>query len=274
MVKNVLLILMVGLLGLTACGGIPPQVQFTPTAPAATPADTPTILWFPPTNTPTIFPTPTAITTPEQPPGLGDLLFTDSFNLPNLWNTANSGSASAAVNLGRLVLSITGPGPVTIISLRSEPALGDFYAEATATLSLCLGNDEYGMIFHAAPGDSYYRFTVNCSGQVRLERSLSGSLVPMMDWLSTGDAPPGAPAEVRLGVWVVNNEMRFFLNDNYQFTSSDPTLRSGTIGFFIYASGVSPVAVAFSNLLVYSVAYTSPTPTPIPSNTPRPTQTP
>ncbi len=274
MTKKGLLVLIAGLLGLTACGGILPPVTFTPTLPLPTPTDTPTIVWFPPTDTATLFPTPTAGPTVEQLPGLGDLIFTDSFDQPALWNTASSGLASAAVSLGRLVLSINGSGPLTVVSMSSEPAVGNVYAAATATLSLCLGADEYGMLFRAAPGDNYYRFTINCSGQVRLERSRAGSLTPMMDWLATGDAPTGAPASVKLGVWTVNNEMRFFLNDNYQFTASDPTFHTGTLGFFVYANGSSPVTVAFSNLSVYSVTYVSPSRTPVPSSTSRPSQTP
>ncbi len=268
------LILMTGLLSLAACSGLVPAAQPTPTPTAPSPTDTPTTVWFPPTDTPSPYPTSTVLPTPIQLPGLGDMIFKDSFDQPAKWNTASSGQASAAVNLGQLILSISGSGPTTINSLRSEPILGDFYADATATPSLCQGNDAYGMIFRAAPGDNYYRFTINCKGQVRLERSRSGSLSPLMDWLLTGDAPLGAPSQVTLGVWVVGSEMRFFLNGSYQFTDNDPVLHQGTLGFFVSASGASPVTVSFSDLSVYSVVYSSPTPTPLPSMTPRLSRTP
>jgi hypothetical protein len=268
------LVLLAGLLGLTACGGIFTPVPYTPTASLLPPTDTPTIVWFPPTDTPTAFPSPNLLPTQQELPGLGGLVFTDSFDQPKLWNTAVSATASAVVGRNRLVLSISGPGPVTISSLRSEPALGDFYAEVTAELSLCQRSDAYGLIFRAAPGDNYYRLTVNCSRQVRLERARSGLLEPLGDWLLTGDAPPGAPAQVKLGVWVVGTEMRFFLNDTLQFEARDPILHTGTLGFFAYASGTSPVTVAFSDLSVYAVTYVSPTPTPVPTRTPLASSTP
>jgi len=66
----------------------------------------------------------------------------------------------------------------------------------------------------------------------------------------------------------VGDEMRFFLNNNYQFTVHDPILHVGTLGFFVYASGASPVTVAFSDLSAFSVTYVSPTATPVPSRTP------
>jgi hypothetical protein len=267
MIKSVRLLLLLGLLGLTACAGIFTPAALTPSVPPITPTVTPTIVWFPATDTPIPLPTPTIAATVEQLAGVGNLLFADGFTQASLWSTAASGQASAVVQPGRLVLSITAPGPLTILSLRSEPALADFYAEATASLSLCQGDDEYGMLFRAAPGDNYYRFTVSCRGQVRLERALSGSVMPLQDWSLTGDAPLGAPAQVRLGVWAVGSEMRFFLNGAYQFTARDPTLHLGTLGFFISASGSTPVTAAFSDLSAYTVTYVSPTPTLIPSQT-------
>jgi hypothetical protein len=259
---------------LTACAGLVPASTPTPTSVAVTDTPTATIVWFPPTNTPTIFSTRTILPTPEQRPGLGDLLFTDTFDQPGLWSTSVTSRASAAVTLNRLVLSITGQGPVSFISLRREPTLGDFYAEVTATIIQCAGNDQFGFVFRDSPGDYYYRFAVSCDGAVRLQRAISGSVLPLHDWLTTGDAPSGAPAEVKLGVWAVGGEMRFFLNDHYQFTVHDPVLSTGSLGLFVYVNGTDPIMASFSDLSVYSVSYASPTPSLTPSRTPIPSRTP
>ncbi|HEX7541962.1 MAG TPA: hypothetical protein VF352_07515 [Anaerolineales bacterium] len=258
---------------LTACSGLFPAPTPTPAPVSATGTPTTTIIWFPPTNTPTAFSTQTILSTPEQRPGLGELLFADSFDQSGLWDTSVASQASATVNRNQLILSISGQGPLSIGSKRNQPTLGDFYAEASVKLSLCEGKDQFGMIFRASPGDNYYRFTVSCDGQTRLERSDSGSVLPLRDWLSSGDAPIAVPAEVKLGVWAVGSEMRFFLNDNYQFTQSDPVLHTGTLGFFVYASGSAPITASFSDLSVYSVSYVSPTPSLTPSRTPIPTLT-
>jgi hypothetical protein len=259
---------------LTACVGLSPASTPTPMAVANTGTPTPTIIWFPPTNTATFFPTGTVLPTPEQHPGITGLLFTDTFDQPTLWNTPVSSSASAAVKLNRLVLSITANGPLPLLSLRSQPVVGDFYAEATATISLCAGKDQFGMIFRAASAGDYYAFRVSCDGTVSLARVTSGSTLPLLDWLSTGDAPIGAPAEVKLGVWAVGREMRFFLNDQFQFSFRDPVLKSGALGFFVRVERTAPITASFSDLSVYSVLYTSPTPSPNPSRTPIPSRTP
>ncbi len=258
---------------MTACSGLNSTPTSTPTL-SSTATTTPTIIWFPPTQTPTVFPTQPPVQTEEFHPGVADLIFSDSFDQPDLWNAASSAQASASLIRNRLVFSISGPGPLSILSMRNQPVLGDFYAQAMVDISLCSGKDQYGMIFRASGGENYYRLTANCSGQLRLERVRAGEIYPLLDWLSSGDAPIGAPAQVKVGVWAVGREMRVFLNDHYQFSTFDPIFSSGTLGFFIFASGQNPVTVSFSELSVYSVFYVSPMPSLTPTITFTPSRTP
>ncbi len=251
------------LLGLTACSGLlpPAVVTTTPTPTLLILTETPTVVWFPPTETLTPLPTQAVIPTPEGRPGLGEVLFSDNFDQPELWNTAVSNTANAIIERNRLTLAVSKPG-ITILSLRKEPWLGDFYAEMSADLSLCRAKDQYGLLLRVLSNGDYYRYVINCSGQVRLERVRSGQPYPLQDWLLSGDAPPGAPAEVKIGVWAVGAEMRFFLNDRHQFTVRDPLFKQGTLGVFVKSEGASPLTVSFSELIVYAVSYASPTATP------------
>ena len=254
---------------LAACSGQTLTPTTTPTPPA-TGTPTATIVWFPSTDTPTASPTQAPAPTEDYRPGIGDLIFSDSFDQSALWNTASSAQGSATVTRNRLVLSINEPGPLSIASLRNQPSAGDFYAEATADISLCSGNDQYGMLFRSGGSGDYYRFVLNCHGQERLERVRGGVIYPLLGWLSSNDVSMGAPAQIKLGVWAVSREMRLFLNDRYQFSMDDPVFSAGTFGFFAYASGKSPVTISFSDLSVYSVSYILPTPSPLPSWTPLP----
>jgi len=257
---------------LAGCAGPVLTPTLTPTA-TVSPTPTATVIWFPPTSTPTDPPVQQPSATVDDHPGMGDLLFSDSFDDPAFWNTAGSADASAILANNRLVLSITQPGPLSIASRRDQPSAGDFYAEATANLSLCSGIDQYGMLFRAGDSADYYRFALTCNGQERLDRVRAGVTYPLVNWLSSNDVPLAAPAQIKLGVWAVGGEIRLFLNDNYQFSMSDPVFSSGGFGFFAYASGMSPVTISFSGLSVYSVSYILPTPSPVPSLTPHPTDT-
>jgi hypothetical protein len=273
-IKQILVLLLTscGLI-LAACSGLNPTPTGIPTL-FSTETPTPTIIWFPPTNTPTLFPTQPVIPTEEYHPGIGFLIFSDSFDQPELWDTASSAQASASLSRNRLILSIDGPGPLSIISMRNQPEVSDFYAHALVDISLCSGEDQYGMLFRASGSRDYYRFAVNCSGQLRLERVQNGAAYPLQDWLSSGDVPSGAPAQVKIGVWASGREIRVFLNDHYQFSLLDRYFSSGMLGFFIFASGTNPVTISFSALSVNTVSYISPTPSLTPTVTTTPSRTP
>ncbi len=259
-------------LTLSACAALSrPLATATPRPPTATLIPTATVLWFPPSATPSPRPTFAPSPTKAMLVGLGPLLFRDTFTSPDSWTTAASDQGSAAISRRRLTLAVQ-PG-IYLISLQQELTLSDFYAEITARPSLCRGADEYGMLFRAS-AVAYYRYALACDGTVRLERISVSERHVLIPTTPSGDAPRGAPGEVRLGVWAAGEEMRFFLNGHYQFSAWDPNLPSGTLGVFVRAAGETPVTVVFTDLVVYAVTYASPTPTLTPTATPRPTRTP
>ena len=229
--------------------------------PMDTPPQTPTIVWFPPSATPTLPAFPTYTATPEMKPGIGALTLTDDFSDESMWDTAASDLGSAAIGRNRLSIAVQ-PG-VYLQSLRRDLTLSDFYAEITARTSLCRGEDHYGIVLRAV-GSSYYRFVLSCDGQVRVERVKSGVKIVIREPVPSGDAPPGAPGEVRIGIWAVGSEMRLFLNGRFQFTAMEKTFPSGAFGVFARSAGETPVSVTFSDLTVYDVRYIAPTRTPGP----------
>lgn len=253
--------LIIGCLLLSACL---PSESILPTEtpiPSDTPLPTSTIIWFPPSATPTLLTVPTYTATPEMSPGIGSVIFTDDFSNASAWDTAASAQGSAAISRNRLTLAAE-PG-VYLASMNREAILSDFYAEITARPSLCRGEDSYGIVIRST-GDSFYRFTLTCNSMISVERYRSSVRLLMLEPTPSGDAPPGAPGEVRIGMWAVGNEMRLFLNGRFQFSITDPSSPSGLFGVFVRGEGGTPVSVIFSDLIVYDVDYVPPTRTPIP----------
>ncbi len=229
--------------------------------PTETATATPTIVWFPPSSTATrpIVPTPTG--TPDMSPGIGALTLEDDFSDEEAWDTATAESGSASISRNRLTLAVQ-PG-YYLASMRRELPLSDFYAEITARPSLCRGEDNYGLVVRGV-GSSFYRFVLACNGMIRAERISGGTRLPLQEPIPSGDAP-GAPGEVRMGIWAVGSEMRLFLNGRYQFRVVDPSFPTGAVGVFVRSTGDTPVTVTFSDLAVYEVDYIPPTKTPIPT---------
>ncbi len=252
--------LLSGLLLLVACLPLdttPPTATPVPTGPTT---QTPTVVWFPPSATPTLLAIPTYTGTPEMSPGIGGVILSDDFSDESVWDTATSDNGSASIGRHLLTLAVQ-PG-YYLSSMRREAPLSDFYAEITASPSLCRGDDNYGMIVRGV-GSSFYRFVLTCNHQVRVERVNGGTKLPLQQPVATGDAP-GAPGEVRIGIWAVGSEMRIFLNGRYQFSVTDPSFPTGALGVYVRSTGDTPVTVTFSDLKVYDVHYTLPTRTPLP----------
>ena len=222
----------------------------TPRPPTETPAPTP--VWFPPTATFTLFPTPEILPTEDMRPGIGALLFQDDFSDPTAWLLSQTEAGSMA--LGKDELSIVILQERTyLFSVRQQPVFSDFYLEITASTSFCRAKDEYGLLLRVSPDLAYYRFSLSCDGYVRLDRAVEGRSSSPQPWMLSGAAPPGAPSQVRLGVWAVGDEMRFFVNDYYQFTVHDPVLWSGGLGVFARSASAEQVTVNFSDLQVYEI---------------------
>jgi hypothetical protein len=256
--------LLLSILGglLSACSVLDaPIVEVPPPTVTDTPVQTPTRVWFPPspTSPPQTFSTFTP--TPEMRPGLGDATLRDSFSDATMWDTASADQGSASVENNRLLLAATSKN--YIFSLRRYLDVGSFYAEVTARPSLCRGDDSYGVLVRAN-AVAYYRFSLTCNGMVGAERVRFNNRQVLQELTPSGDAPIGAPGEVRIGVWAVGTELRLFLNGRFQFAVNDASFGNGTIGLFASSSGDTPVTVNFTDLIVQDVNYSLPTRTPMP----------
>ena len=226
----------------------------TPTfaIPTETPLPSPTYNWFPASATPLAQAFSTQIPTPEMRPGLGTITLTDSLTRPSLWDTATSDDGSAEMLSGQL--NLAAQSKVFMYSLRHDLSVDNFYVEMIATPNLCRGSDTYGILVRAN-AVAYYRFSISCDGAVSAERNSVGKRNILQSPVGSNDAPHGAPGQVRIGVWAVGDEMRFFLNDHFQFNIIDATYPAGTIGVFVNSVNETPIIVSFSELTIRNVNY-------------------
>ena len=241
-----------------------PLISTPPTAtplPMDTAAPTQTIVWFPPSATPTLLTVSTSMATLEMNPGIGTLTLNDNFDDEKLWDTAVSDQGSAAIGNNRLSIAVQ--SNVYLVSMRHDLTVSDFYAEITARPSLCRGDDNYGILVRTIGKASFYRFLLTCDGQIYAERISGGVKLQVQAPIPSGDAPR-PPGEVRIGMWAVGSDMRLFLNGRYQFSITDKQFPSGAFGVFVRSAGDELVSVTFSDFEVYKVDYVPPTKTPLP----------
>ncbi len=223
--------------------------QYTPT-PRSTP--TSTIVWFPPTQTPTFNPTPSIQPTIEMRPGLDEVLLTDDFSSESLWGIGILANGTIAYSAGKLTLAVSQPGGY-LSSLRSDTEFTDFYLELTANPILCRGEDTYGVLFREIAENSYYRLLLNCNGMLRLERVSYSDILVLQKWQGSSQLAAGAPLTVRIGIWVQGTTLRVFINDSFQVEAKDVRFSNGGIGVFALSRGTTAVTVNFSDLQVRAI---------------------
>jgi hypothetical protein len=225
-----------------------PEIKSSP-FPSQTSSPTATIIWFPPTATPTPFPTPKIMPKEEYRPGIGDIILEDDFSSSESWSTGQTSTASVAFGKNELTIAISQPDGYGY-SVRQEPVLSDFYLEITASPTLCRGSDEYGLLFRVNSSSDFYRFSLSCDGRARLDKLLGGAASSPQPWIESGIIPTGAPSVSRLGAWVHGSEMRFFVDDVFLFSVKDPMLPTGLIGVFARSRQDTAVTVNFSDLVI------------------------
>ena len=232
--------------------------EFRTTAATAT-----EIVWFPATATPAPAEKVTREPTPERKPGVAELVVQDDMTSSTYWNAAATGNAAATVSGRGLTISAL-PGGPGVVSLHRSAVLGDMYLEVTARTNLCRNKDAYGIVFRAPNDVAHYRFVSACDGTAAAERVSLGGPRILQPPTASADVPLGAPGEVRLGVWALGSEFRFFLNDRYQFTVTDSNYQAGGVGVFVQAGGQSPAVVTFSDLEIFRLSANPGVATPAP----------
>lgn len=249
-----LALLVIGLAGcLPSATPLPPLPTDTPGQPSVTP--TPTIVWFPVTPTYTVPPGVTLQPTPTtaSDPARGTLIFADQFDDPQAWSLGRGGGGQAALGVNELTLAVQRPSGY-VSSLRRATELGDFYLEITAAPTICRGGDEYGLLLRVGSEQDFYRFSLTCDGQARVDKLFQGGASSPQPLTPNAAIPRGAPSSTRLSVLATGDDLYFYANGEYLFTVRDPSLFSGAIGVFARAAGEDPVTVNFSDLQVYRPA--------------------
>jgi hypothetical protein len=265
------------LLLLSACAALPlaagtptPEPTLTPTA-SLNP--TPTIVWFPATEIPTVRPTQPPAPTPDPFTGVGEAIFTDRFRITDFFPTFRNNQGSAAYGNNEFTLALPGGGEALVSTLRKQPVLKDFYLEAEIEPSLCRGADNFGLLFRAVSEWNTYRYVLSCDGRLRVERVRNGSVFPLVDWVQSDQYPFGSVVTARLAVVAAGDELRFYVNNAYQFSVRDPIFTEGQVGLFARTTGGTALTVNYQSITARQVDPALARSTATPTVTPRPTAT-
>ena len=239
------------ILSLVSCSGSTGAVTVESEAISGTSTLTPspTVEWFPPTETPAPQPTPGTTSTPSLLDGVNGVVYSEIFRSLQGWMVPTTNRGEVNVDRSQINIVIREPGTY-LAAVRENPEFDTYYVEITASPSLCQGKDEYGLLFQASGQNQYYRYGLSCDGELRLDRVSAGTVSAVQPWTPSSAVPRAAPSQSRLGVLVERERMSFFIDDALQFSVEERQFTSGTLGVFAHSRGETAVTVSFSGLIV------------------------
>jgi hypothetical protein len=238
-----------------AATGCAPQEQnsanelFSPT-PSLT--ITPTIDWFPATATPPVVPQLTLTPQVENSLMYGQLIFNDTFSAPGSWQNSQEVGGNIIIKDNVITLAVKATNG-SLLSLRQNTELNNFYLETTVKRVLCKDNDLVGILFRAQGPQSFYRLLINCQGLWALQQVVGGTPTMVVNWTPSAEITTGLWKAVTVGIWADGKLMRIYMNGKLQAEVTHSTFASGTIGYFARSAGETPLTVSFSELNVYQI---------------------
>jgi hypothetical protein len=137
--------------------------------------------------------------------------------------------------------------------------IGNQQLRVSARANVCADRDEYAVLFRGGVAAdtqaySFYAFKLRCDGQARVERLQGTESVILTDWTASPAILAGAGQENALTVWAGADEMRFYVNGQYLFTTRDTVLAEGFYGFLLYDRTNGNMSVSWKQLEVREVA--------------------
>lgn len=218
---------------------------------------TPTIDWFPATVTPPVVRQSTL--TPNAASNLvyGPSLFSDTFAAPGSWQNTQDTGGNIIVKDSVLTLAVkTTHG--SLLTLRKNTELSDFYLETTLKRVLCKDDDVVGVVFRTQGAGSFYRLVLNCQGLYALQQVSGGSTVMLVNWSPSAEITTGLWKPVIIGISANGKTIRIYMNNKLQSEVARTTFARGGIGYYARAAGDTPLTVSFSDLNVYQVGASGP----------------
>ena len=250
--------IVIGLLALLLVGCLRlegPLVEDTPqptNTATPSPSITPTVVWFPPTETPAATPTREPTPTPGVMAELGEILYQDPFISSEGWSLPQNERGQINIGNGEMNIIINETDSY-FAGIREKPDVSEFYAEITANPVLCSARDEYGFLFSVYGNDQYYRFALSCSGEMRLDRLTAAGITVLYPWTRNASVPPGAPSVTKLAVLVVDVEIHLYINGESPFSITGQQSTYGSFGVYARSVGETAMTVSFSDLIIREV---------------------
>jgi hypothetical protein len=219
---------------------VPAQTDIFPSATFTYPTVPPTA-----TRVPQPSPTPT----PDMLSGVGERLFEDDFSIDRGWDLSEKPFGAISLSNQRLVIAIR-QSQSFLFSLAPGLTLSDFFLGVEVRADICQPGDEFGVLFRVNDSLEHYRFALNCGGEIRMVRVLSGESRSLTPRSTSPFIRSGPMSSNLLNLKVVDDTFQFWINGFEVFSSRDLRLNEGAVGLFVRSDQGNQVTISFDDFLI------------------------
>ncbi|HEX9091584.1 MAG TPA: NBR1-Ig-like domain-containing protein [Anaerolineales bacterium] len=165
---------------------------------------------------------------------LGNPTWTDNMDTADNWYLLDTPNTVFTEGDGKLVMKSIHPGSGEEWDLSTQPALKDFYIQATfITGSTCSGLDKYGLLARAPDPEQGYVFEFSCDGHYRLYIWANEKYSALQEWKESSSIVTGPNQTNVMGFWLEGTTLRLYANGHKIAEFTDDKFDQGQFGLAI-----------------------------------------
>jgi len=169
-----------------------------------------------------------------------------------VWSTSNSPYAKQWINDGRYHILVECPDYQTCV-VANGPEFANFRLDVDTFVGSCPADNEYGILFRFAQGDSCYAFIISADGYIKLSKRLNGGWVTLVPRKRCYTVKLGQ-ASNHLTVIADGPRLSCYVNSGKVLEISDYSFAQGRIGVVAAVDQYTGFQIAFDNVTVRSLA--------------------
>ncbi len=169
-----------------------------------------------------------------------------------VWSTSNSPYAKEWINDGQYHILIERPEYESYV-VANGPQFASFRLDVDTLVKACPADNEYGILFRFAQGDSCYAFIISADGYIKLLKRLNGGWVTLVPRKRCYTVKLGQ-ASNHLTVIADGSCLSCYVNSGKVLEITDYSLAQGRIGVVASVDQYPGFQIAFDNVTVRSLA--------------------
>jgi hypothetical protein len=195
-------------------------------------------------------PSPTSFMNQIALAGATGQLFDETFKPGGYWDTGETPYAVREIADGRFTIKMKTIGA---ISWSFNGVSGDnFYVQAAITTEGCRAGDYYGIVFRVRDDSNFYLYGISCDGRYRVLRQKDGEFTPVIDFKFSPAIAVNGIYNL-LGVRAVNDQLSFYVNDEFLATATDKTFAQGRFGTFAKSFETANLTIHFDDITAWTI---------------------